>query len=126
MERIYIDLPYKLYHDAKCLGVFYDSEKKQCYILDKTILPQFDLVVVDVPFGFSDVARDAGAKFYKEKKQWKTSSFNLSRLQDLLNNDKIKLLVAKELELKQNPTFKIMDKIEKLELMYEKYGIEKI
>jgi hypothetical protein len=125
MERFYIDLPYNLYHDAKCLGVFYDSDKKQCYISDKSLLPQFDLVDVDVPFGFSDVAKDAGAKFYKEKKQWKTPSFNLINLKDILNNDKIKLLVAKELELKQNPTFKIMDKIQKLEQLYEKYDIKK-
>jgi hypothetical protein len=123
MNKIYIDLPYNLLQQGKSLGAIFDVEKKSFYILDDAISPQFELILVDVPFGFSDIAKDTGAKYFKDIKQWKTCRFNLERFKSIMNNDDIKKLKLRELELKNNPTFKIISNIEKLNSMYEKYKI---
>jgi hypothetical protein len=125
MEKHFVDLPYKLKTDGKLIGAKYDDQLKRWYITDKSLLPDFELVDIDVPFGFSDIAKDAGAQFNKETKRWNTCRFNLSRLEDVLTNDDNIKLKQKELELKNNTQYKIISNIEKINLLYEKYGIKK-
>jgi hypothetical protein len=123
MSRIYIDLPFNLYQKAKSFGVMYDTTERKCYILDEQLSAQFDLVTVDVPYGYSDIAKDNGAKFFKDNKQWKTSRFNVKNLENILNDDSIKKLKTQQLQMMSDPKFKLIAEIEKMENMRKKYNM---
>jgi hypothetical protein len=124
-QKQYINLSYKLKNQGKELGAQYDKNYKQWYITDVSLLPKFELVNLDVPYNFSDIAKDNGAMFFKETKEWKTSKFNLKRLEDILNNDMIKKLKTKQIEMLNDPTYKLMAEIEKMENIQKKYNTNK-
>jgi hypothetical protein len=124
MDIILINLPYSIKNEGKALGAKYDTEVKKWYITDASLKSMFELVAVNVPYGFSDIAKDAGAQFNKEIKQWQTCKFNLKRVEDILNDDSIKNLKTQQLEMKNNPVFKLMDDVNKMNSMYEKYKIK--
>jgi uncharacterized protein YbaR (Trm112 family) len=75
-EKIYISIPYILKDEAKSLGALYNYDKKKWYIIDHSILKNFNRVFLDVPFDKKDEVKELGGLWCPDRKKWFTPKFN--------------------------------------------------
>jgi hypothetical protein len=76
MEKIYIDIPFKLKDQAKTLGAKFDGEKKSWYIENESQLPPFEKVYLFILYKDKDKVKELGCAWSKEHKKWWTCAFN--------------------------------------------------
>ena len=109
--KFFVNVPFTIKDKAKLKNAKFDPEKKGWYVNSETEKKLFELEKVDVKYELKDIAKQNGAIWDQKNKCWLTCSFNVDNINNLMQNEKITVLVNKKNELMKNPEIKLIHEI---------------